>query len=195
MNIFELLPRQDDSGDETSLPQKKPITTELKSGKQKVADRKDQNDPKEAGKGGKQARLKDGDFVWHRKDAPVTETKTAAVAKPAVEVNKAEPPQNSVNDANSKGKKKKTVRIVDTPGPSVPAEEGVEDIILLDQYLQEKYKDQDPQKQEVDTDLRFNGDVALTDEMKKLGLRLSVKKQQVTQKVYKRVNVGICHLG
>lgn len=192
MNIFELLPREDYSDEEVADGKPKPQQEDkrnqkdqlVKSEKPKVEQLTDRNSVWVAKPGQKVTVERNEKKQDKRNDEKKTE---AEVLKPSV------PDQVQENaDSKEKGKKKKVVRIVDTPKTEQGAEEPGEDIILLDQYLKEKYSGENAQVQNIEAEPSMPIEIALTDEMKKLGLKPSQKKEQLVRKTVKKANV-VCY--
>lgn len=196
MNIFELLPREDYSDEEAPMQQSRG----------KADGRQDQ--PGKTAKIDKPARniLTDSNSVWVAKPGQtpaverVDQKTDKRVADKKYEQSKADTvaskdagpvasPQNA--DTKEKTKKKKVVRIVETGGVEQEGEVQGEDIILLDQYLKEKYTEDEFLAQNTETEPSVQIDFALTDQMKKLGLKPSQKKESIVRKISKKANVVV----
>lgn len=192
MNIFELLPRQDDSGDEDSRPAAKSNASNDKL-KSNQGDRKETGKDKDDSKSNKKPLLRDGEYVWARKEHQPLQNKMAQIQSPTADQPKTDSKDKPENDDHAKSKKKRAVRVVESTESTLPAQETTEDIILLDQYLKDKYNEQETTQSNIDADSNINGDLTLTEEMKKLGLKPLIKKQFGQQQPSRKTKVLLLH--
>ena len=194
-NIFSILPRLDMSDEERDASRDRTGPLVVKDQKKKVE--KIRGDYEYVPKEGYQPQKKEEKtpLVQQETTKPTQSAKQKAsqVVKPAVPVVLKEETAPALKEGEHEKNqgKKKTVRIVEQKKPETEVEvsPSPDDSIPLEEYLKQRFNETLNYDFEEDKEV---GAVTLTEEMKKMGVKLGHVKPDLSKKVIKKNNVGWC---